>query len=236
MAVDGVTNTHVLYTEPTTTVSADTDSSTLGQDAFMKLFLAQMTNQDPLNPMDNADFTAQLAQFSSLEKLTVIADSLSGISRMEEAYAKTQALSYLGREVTVTGNTMPVLQGYTNSVSFELDSNAYVYMRITSPSGSVVANLDLGSKTAGIRQEIVWDGLDDSGNSVADGAYTVSLYAYDANGNPISVKNQQVTGVVTGFESSDGQTYLLLGDAALAIDKVINVRLPRLVDSSGNNI
>jgi flagellar basal-body rod modification protein FlgD len=235
MAVDGVYNTHVLYSEPEQTIGKETDNA-LGQDAFMKLFLAQMTNQDPLNPMDNADFTAQLAQFSSLEKLTTIADSLSGISRMEEAYAKTQALSYLGREVTVSGNTMPVLQGYTNSISFELAGNAYVYMRITSPSGSVVANRDLGSKTAGIRQEIVWDGLDDSGNAVADGAYTVNLYAYDANGNPVSVKNQQTTGVVTGFEASNGQTYLLLGDAALAIDKVINVRLPRIVDNSGNNI
>jgi flagellar basal-body rod modification protein FlgD len=235
MAVSSASNTHVLYNEPTPTIGKETDNA-LGQDAFMKLFLAQMTNQDPLNPMDNADFTAQLAQFSSLEKLTAIADSMAGFSRLEDAYAKTQALSYLGREVTVTGNTMPVLQGYSNSISFELAGNAYVYMRITSPSGSVVANRDLGGKTAGIRQEVVWDGLDDSGSAVADGAYTVNLYAYDANGNPVAVQNQQTTGVVTGFESSNGQTYLLLGDAALALDKVINVRLPRIVDNSGGNI
>ena len=234
MAVDATSGSqHVLYNPPKEAVKETGTETGLGQDAFMKMFLAQMTNQNPLDPMDNTEFTAQLAQFSSLEKLTQIADSLGGISRMENAYAKTQALSYLGKEVTVTGGTMPVLAGYSNSIMFEVASPAYVYMTITSPSGSIVANRDLGMKGNGITQEIAWDGVNDDGKVVADGAYTVRLYAYDVNGNAVSVNNQMVTGIVTGFEESGGSTYLLLGDAAISVDKVINVRLPRVVDTAG---
>ncbi|MDR1397441.1 MAG: flagellar hook assembly protein FlgD [Desulfarculales bacterium] len=231
MAVDALgNNTHVLYTETETTIKDTGTETGMGQDAFMKMFLAQMTNQNPLDPMDNTDFTAQLAQFSSLEKLTLIADSLAGFGRLEEAYAKTQALSYLGREVTVSGGTMPLIGGYSNSVLFNVDSPAYVYMRITDPNGQVVANRDLGLKAQDITHEVTWDGLSDDGKLLADGAYKVSLYAYDANGSSISVKNQQVTGIVTGYESANGKDYLLLGDAAVEISKVINVRLARVVD------
>lgn len=235
MAVDSATSNHVLYQEQSTTLKETGTNTGLGQDAFMKMFLAQMTNQNPLDPMDNTEFTAQLAQFSSLEKLTQIADSLDGIGRLEAAYSKTQALSYLGKEVTVKGATMPVLAGYSNSIMFDVDSVSYVYMRIIAPNGTVVANRDLGSKAAGITHEVTWDGLDDSGNFVADGAYTVNLYAYDANGNVLSVNNQHVTGIVTGYEVSGGTTYLLLGDASVNIDKIVNVRLPRIVDSAGDS-
>jgi flagellar basal-body rod modification protein FlgD len=235
MAVDSLGNsTHVLYTPPAETVKETGTETGMGQDAFMKMFLAQMTNQNPLDPMDNTDFTAQLAQFSSLEKLTLIADSLEGFGRLEEAYGKTQALSYLGREVTVSGGTMPVIAGYSNSILFDLETPAYVYMRITDPNGQVVSNRDLGLKAQGITHEVTWDGVSDDGKLVADGAYKVSLYAYDASGSAVSVKNQQVTGIVTGYESSGGKDYLLLGDAAVEISKVINVRLARLVDSSAS--
>ena len=236
VGLNGTANSnHILYQE-TQAALKDTGTETgLGQDAFMKMFLAQMTNQNPLNPMDNTEFTAQLAQFSSLEKLTQIASSMGAMDRLEQAYAKTQALNYLGKEVTVTGGTMPVLAGYSNSVSFEVDSPAYVVMRITSPNGSMVANRDLGVKSPGIRHEITWDGLDDSGNAVPDGAYRVSLYALDANGNAVAVRDQCVTGIVTGYETEGKTTYLLLGDAAIAIDKIINVRLPRVVYVEENN-
>ena len=229
MALDQVSSNHVLYQETQSKLKETGTETGLGQDAFMKMFLAQMTNQNPLNPMDNTEFTAQLAQFSSLEKLTLIANSMEGLGRLEEAYAKTQALSYLGREVTVSGGVMPVLSGYSNSVLFEVDNTAYVFMRITAPNGSIVANRDLGAKAPGIVHEVTWDGLDESGKPVADGAYRVSLYAYDANGNALAVKNQQVTGIVTGYETVGNSSYLLLGDAALPIDKIINVRLPRVV-------
>jgi flagellar basal-body rod modification protein FlgD len=237
MAVDASgSSTHVLYNPPAAS-GKDTGVETgLGQDAFMKMFLAQMTNQNPLNPMDNTEFTAQLAQFSSLEKLTSIANNLEGFSRLEQAYAKTQALSYLGREVTVSGNTMPVTAGYSNSILFNLESTGYVVMRITDPSGQVVTNRDLGYKTQDITHEITWDGVSDEGKMVEDGAYRVSLYAYDTYGNLVAVKNQQVTGIVTGYEESNGTTYLLLGDAAIDINKVINVRLARIVQGGDNGV
>ena len=61
------------------------------------MFMAQMTNQDPLNPMDSSNFAAQLAQFSSLEQLTQINQNLSGLADLPSELAQTQALSYLGQ-------------------------------------------------------------------------------------------------------------------------------------------
>lgn len=95
-----------------------------GQDAFLKMFMAQMTNQNPLNPMDNTEFTAQLAQFSSLEQLTKIAAAMEGIGRMEAAFKEGQMVDYIGKEVTISGNQIPVSGGRVGGVRFNLASRS----------------------------------------------------------------------------------------------------------------
>jgi len=200
--------------------------SGMGQDAFLKMFMAQVTNQNPLDPMDNTEFTAQLATFSQLEQLQKISGYLEGMEDMKKTLDQTAVLSYLGKEATMEGDVMPVSQGQVGEMTYDLDGNATVSIKITSQDGSLVKEIDLGRQTAGHHQ-FQWDGKDMNGDKVADGAYRLTVMAYDSQGNPVAVKNQQVSGLVTGYKKDeDGNVYLMLGEAALPMDKVISVQLP----------
>ncbi len=200
--------------------------SGMGQDAFLKMFMAQVTNQNPLDPMDNTEFTAQLATFYQLEQLQKISGYLEGMEDMKKTLDQTAVLSYLGKEATMAGDVMPVSQGQVGEMTYDLDGNAKVSIKITSQDGSLVKEIDLGRQTAGHHQ-FQWDGKDMNGDKVADGAYRLTVMAYDSQGNPVAVNNQQVSGLVTGYKKDeDGNVYLMLGEAALPMDKVISVQLP----------
>lgn len=197
----------------------------LGQDAFLKMFMAQMTNQNPLNPMDNTEFTAQLAQFSSLEQLTAINKSLEGIGRLEEAFQANQALGYVGKYATVEGNQLVVADGEAGAIGFNLEGTANVSIRlVNTETGGIVVDRTIGTLGAGMH-EFVWDGYDDNEQKVSDGIYRVYVTAYDNGGNSVKVSGQQTSGLVTGYEKdSDGTMYLIMGDAAVALSNVLAVR------------
>ena len=204
-------------------VRSDTEMG-MGMDAFLKMFMAQVTNQDPLNPMDNTEFTAQLATFSQLEQLIHIKEGMDKLAGMEQLVSQATAASYLGKEVTFEGDVLPVNQGHVGAVGFNLESSAQVTAMILDADGNLVTEVDLGWLEAG-EQTFQWDGLTSYGQPVEDGAYTVTINAVDAQGNPVEVSDQTVTGLVTGYQKDDeGKVYLLLGEAALPLDQVLAVR------------
>lgn len=194
-----------------------------GQDAFLKMFMAQMTNQNPLNPMDNTEFTAQLAQFSSLEQLTKIAAAMEGIGRMEAAFKEGQMVDYIGKEVTISGNQIPVTGGQAGGVRFNLAGSAEVRALVTDETGRVVADEDLGRLSSG-PHDFRWDGKDLAGQTVPNGKYSVSFVANDAQGNPVGVSDLQVSGLVTGYtKDTDGKFYLMMGDVTIPFEDVLTV-------------
>jgi|Deesub1362A_J573_1020465.scaffolds.fasta_scaffold01907_2 flagellar basal-body rod modification protein FlgD len=206
-------------------VRSDTEMG-MGMDAFLKMFMAQVTNQDPLNPMDNTEFTAQLATFSQLEQLIQIKEGVDKLAGMEQLVSQATAASYLGKEVTFEGDVLPVNDGYVGAVGFTLAQDAQVTAMILDADGGLVTEVDLGWLQAG-EQTFQWDGMTSYGQPVEDGAYTVTINAVDAQGNPVEVSDQTVTGLVTGYQKDDeGKVYLLLGEAALPLDKVLAVRQP----------
>ncbi len=215
------------YSNNSSSTSTTTNStSTLGQDAFLKMFMAQMTNQNPLDPMDNTEFVAQLAQFSSLEQLTQINTALESLTSMSETLTQTQALSYLGKEVTMSGNQLALNSGVAGTTSFSLAANASVQAIITDSEGSIVSSFSLGNLSAG-ENSFIWDGLKSDGSVAPDGTYTVSLLATDSSGSSVTVSDVSTTGVVTGYKiGSDGVTYLLVGDAELPLSSVTKVTTP----------
>jgi flagellar basal-body rod modification protein FlgD len=208
-------------------------ASGMGQDAFLKMFMAQMTNQNPLDPMDNTQFTAQLAQFSSLEQLTQINKNLSGLTTLTDAVNQTQAMSYLGKDVTLSGGQLPVNGGVAGATNFTLPSSASVKIAISDSAGKVIATRNLGTVAAG-DQSFTWDGLKDSGAAAADGVYTVTISATDGDGGTVKVSNQTVTGKVTGFKKgSDGTTYLMSGMASWAkVSDIVSVNEPKATSNA----
>ena len=223
MSTVSSTYTGTLYDDSTTTTKTTGIETGMGQDAFLKMFLAQVTNQNPLDPMDNTEFTAQLAQFSSLEQLQQINESLESLSSLETVMNRTSALSYLGKEVTFEGDVIPVANGQAAKVTFDLEAAAEVRATIYDSEGNLVADVDVGELDAG-SHTFKWDGTDYNGDAVADGAYTIRLNAYDEDGYTVAISNEKIVAKVTGYQpGEDGEDYLLIGTTALSLDDVLSV-------------
>ena len=109
-------------------LSAETQSSApikiLGKDDFLNLLVTQLQHQDPLNPADSTEFTAQLAQFSSLEQLNNINDNLENMEQFQASVTNSQAVSYIGREITARGNSVQLESGQPAECQFELEADA----------------------------------------------------------------------------------------------------------------
>ena len=186
----------------TTTTSAES-ADTLGQDAFLKLLTVQLQNQDPLDPMSNEDFVAQLAQFSSLEELMGIQTGLEavylGITSMNNA---TMA-ALVGSSVVAYGNTVSYAGEGEQVLNYDASSAVDdLTLTITNEDGDVIRTVDLGGAEAG-EGSYTWDGTDNDGNQMPEGEYTFSFTGTDSEGNDILVE-EILHGTITEMDYSTG--------------------------------
>ena len=194
----------------------------LGKDDFLTLLVAQLQHQDPLNPSDSTEFTAQLAQFSSLEQLQNVNDTLANFEVYQSTLNNIQSSSFIGKTVTATGETLAVTDGKADPISIELArDSASVYIKIYDAAGQFVTDIDAGTLNAG-KQLIDWGATDDNGMAVADGTYNYSVMAIDVDGNAVSTTSF-VAGKVTGIDYESGETKLLVGDQEISISSVLRI-------------
>src|ERR1700752_2239496 len=154
-------------------------NQTVTQDDFLKLLIAQLQNQDPLQPMDNQQFAVQLATFNSLEQLIDINKSLGALQSTQTQTNQFNATSLIGKEIDSSGNSLSLQTGSSTSVNYQLTGNATkVVVNIMDSNGSLVRQLQFGAQKAG-DQQISWDGKDAAGKSVASGNYTFEVNAFD---------------------------------------------------------
>ena len=190
--------------------------NTIGKDDFFKMLLAQIQNQNPLNPIDGADFAAQLAQFSSLERLGNINDQLETMNLYQASVNNAQSLNLIGREVTAKGDVLKV-EGEPVDLTYNLSGYAKkVSIKIYDEEGSLVDTLEFGNQKEG-RNSVVWDC-----NNVSKGNYTFDVSAIDDNGNNVDV-DTMTTGVVTGVTFKNGSSYLSINGQDIAFGDVISV-------------
>ena len=198
------------------------DKTTLGKEDFLKLLVAQLNNQDPLNPMDSADFTAQLAQFSSLEQLTNMNKSLDYLLLYQTSMNNAQAVNFIGSTVKASGNSISVEDGTSDQVQFDLAGDAAeVNVFIYDSSDNLIKTINCGSLSNG-DQSMEWDGTNDGGETVSDGTYTFEVSAADAGGETIKASTY-MTVEVTGVIFKEGNAYLLAGDLEISMSDVIEV-------------
>lgn len=203
----------------------DPSSTDLGKDDFLTLLLTQLQNQDPLNPTDSTEYTAQLAQFSSLEQLTNINQNLEYLQLFQASINNAQAVSFIGKEILALGDGVPVTDGAAADCHFELAADASgAVVNIYDSAGNFVKAIEEGAMNAG-RQSVVWDGTDQHGNLVADGNYTFEVMAVDANGQDVQAITY-TAGLVDGVSFIDGTTYFLIGDQKIPIADIIEVVQP----------
>ena len=199
------------------------DSNTFGRDTFLKLLVAQLQHQDPLSPMENTEFTAQMAQFSSLEELYNINDNLKDIALYEASVNNSQAVGFIGKEIEANGNTIQVMNEIPDGIHYDLGENsAQVSISIYDPYGDLVRNIDKGAQGSGSHTES-WDGRDDEGNKVEDGTYVFAVSAVDQNGFDMNVSSY-VTGKVTEVAFDNGIVYLMVGDKKVIISDVVRIK------------
>ncbi len=199
---------------------------TLGKDDFLTLLTVQLQNQDPMSPVDNADFIAQLAQFSSLEQLENINTNLqNGIDLdllLTQVLNNTAAAGLIGKTIVAEGGEVYLNESGSSEIAFDLASAAdHVVIRITDESGVVVQTLrqdDLGEG----RNHVTWDGEDALGHRRSEGTYSVEVEAYDAEDNPIDV-TPLLVGEITGVRFDDGEARLLVAGLELGIGEIVEI-------------
>ena len=194
----------------------------LGRDQFLALLVAQLQHQDPLNPLDGTDFTAQLAQFSSLEQLFAVNESLKGIQEALSVQENGDVLDYIGKTVKATGNTILVNDGRVASGSYGLEDRADVTVSIYDSNGMEVRRLYPGRQDSG-EHELSWDGRDSAGYMVEDGIYTFEIEASDKEGFTVPY-NAYLTGEVTGITYESDTPYLMIGNKLVALSNIIEVQ------------
>ena len=167
------------------TQTAGGPTQELGRDAFLNLLITQLQNQDPLDPTDSVEFTAQLAQFSSLEQLGNVNDNLKQLQDFQASINNSQAVSLIGKEITASGNSLQYTGNQPAGCGFNLDGDAaMVVVSIYDQTGDYIKSFEAQNLAAG-HQTLYWDGTDHNGNAVASGSYSFEVQAADANGSNI---------------------------------------------------
>jgi len=218
-------------TSPTTVVDNINKATNQGNTAaakaqtnyqdFLKLLTTQLQNQDPSAPTDTNQLTQQIATLSQVEQQINTNTNLQKLVSLYSSSTANSVVGYIGKQVETDGNK-GVVQGHVGSFVYNLDKAAKsVKVEIQDSAGITVLNAD-GTKLVG-RNEMVWDGKDNSGKQLADGTYTIKVTALDDAGQPLTATTRTV-GMVSSIDTSNGVTTLSLGDVQVDIDKIISVR------------
>lgn len=209
-------------------------SSQLNSDfsTFLTLLTTQLQNQDPLNPADTADFTNQLVLYTQAEQQLKTNSQLETLVKLTNATLGSQALGYIGNDVTYSGNTIyNDAKGNTDEVVYSLPSAASkLSVVIKDKDGSVVRSLDYdaGSPelTSGVHS-FKWDGLNKNGQAAVKGEYTITLAAKDSESKDLKT-SAVIKARVYGLETAtDGSTSLILaGNRSIPSTAINSVQSP----------
>jgi flagellar basal-body rod modification protein FlgD len=201
----------------------------LGKDAFLKLLVAQLRNQDPLNPVQGTDFIAQTAQFSSLEQLQQINQSLAALTASSSTKGggsldAVLASSYIGKVVNANGTVIDQVGAGPVALRYQLPSAAAsVQIQVRDLQGNPVRTLQLGAQPAGAQQRS-FDGLGDDGRPLPPGRYVYSVAASDPTGNSLSGV-MTASGKVTAVTFDGNQPFLSVTGSLVPLSAVSEVSM-----------
>ena len=197
------------YTAPLERLEAKDD--VMGKDDFLMLLVAQLENQDPMNPQDATEFTSQLAQFSQLEQLANANESLKGLAAMSSEMERMSALGLIGQDVVAQTEQFH-FGGEAMQLGYRLETPADdVKLYILSETGSTLTTISARETDPG-EYFIDWDGYSDFGMPLEPGDYSLVIKAVDAENKPIQtdslikgrVEAVDMTGISARLETSSG--------------------------------
>jgi len=220
MAITATPVTSTASTSSSSSSSSATSAAGIANnfDEFLTLLTTQLQNQNPLDPLDTNQFTQQLVMFAQVEQQLNTNDSLTTLVSLQQSAQSTQALSFVGQDVTLSGSTTALSNGDA-SWTLTSPSTANATITITNSSGATVysgsAQLSEGANTFN------WNGQG-NGTTWPDGNYTMSVAAKDTSGNTVSVSTQ-IVGVVSSVDLTKSPPLLNVGGQTYTISQVQSV-------------
>lgn len=188
---------------------------------FLTLLTTQLKYQDPLSPMDSTQFTAQLAQFATVEQTTNLNTSMNSLLAIEKTNQTAYAVNYIGKNVFINSSSGG-LQNGTLQFKYTLPSAADTStLTVKNAAGETVFTTS-GEKSAGLH-DFTWNGKDSNGNQLSDGLYTLTVTAADSKGTAISA-GVSTSGTVTGVDSSTGTLNLVVNGVEVPFDQILAVQ------------
>ncbi len=170
-------------------------SNELGQSAFLELMITQMNNQNPLDPQDNSEFVAQLAQFSTVEGIEKMNNSLDGMSTSFQSSQALQASALVGRDVLAENDIARLNQpgGEINARAELPGSTSDLLFNVYNETGELVRSYLMGPQASG-QVDVPWDSLDEGGNLLPAGSYRFEALGY-YEGEQVAVPMYTATNV-----------------------------------------
>lgn len=206
-----------------TTASTAPAQQALGQDAFLKLLVAQLKNQNPLKPVENEAFIAQLAQFSQVEQSTKLVKLMQQNIDQQSAAMQTQKVGLIGHQVKTSGAFVQLGNGPA-PITYSLAADAAsVTVSVLDAGNQPIRTMAFSGQPAG-PQQVLWDGKDDKGQTMPVGTYGYSVVAKDASGGTVTAYSSSlltVTGVRMGTAGEDA--VLLAGSQTVNPNDVTEV-------------
>ncbi|MBI4819582.1 MAG: flagellar hook assembly protein FlgD [Deltaproteobacteria bacterium] len=193
--------------------------SGVGKDQFLKLLVAQLGHQDPLQPTDAKDLLTQLVQFASVEQSMATNQALEEIRVAQTAMANAQLTEMVGREVFVRSNSFEPDRA---ELSFLLDRDvASATLEVVDAEGRIVRTIEAGPRPRG-RVSVLFDGKDQQGRALPDGEYELRISARDEGGSPVEA-TPGLFGVVDAVSFAGGSPELLVNGSRVRPADVLEI-------------
>ncbi len=210
----------------------------LGKDDFLNLMMAQLKYQDPMNPMDNSEYAAQLAQFTSLEQLTNLNESMN--KSIDANFMLTQSINntltatLIGNDVKI-GSTSIKYDGQESvGIGYTLPSeNADVTINIYNSDGALVKTIENPPNSAG-DHKLSWDFVDNNGNKVGLGNYTFEVKATDGQGDKIDVPFFRF-GTISSVKYTENGTVVVVDGEEYNAAEIFEIMAPKISSGDEDN-
>jgi flagellar basal-body rod modification protein FlgD len=211
------------------TTNNSSSSSSTGVDAgtiagnfqtFLQLLTTQLQNQNPLDPLDTNQFTQQLVQFAQVEQQLKSNTQLGTLVSLQQTAQNTQALNFVGQTVAVDGDTAPLTNG-SATWYMSVSKPATATINVINSTGQTVYTTS-GALSAGSNQPFVWDGKDNTGASMPDGNYKITVTATDSTGQTVAIPTE-IQAVVDSADLTQSPPTLSIAGQNYTLDKLKRV-------------
>jgi flagellar basal-body rod modification protein FlgD len=188
---------------------------------FLNLLITQMKYQDPLAPMDSYQMASQMAQLSTVDAMNQMSQSMKNLENYQAQASSLQSVGLIGKKVEVKGNFLSIDGGKASEGAYQLSKPGKVTLYIYDANGNLVRKIEDGLKDTS-KQKILWDGKNQTGETLSDGSFSFRVEAVDEKGQSIQMSSS-TTGTVSGISFENGVSYLQIGAGKVPTSDILAI-------------